>query len=120
MIASRVLASVVGAYALAIFLLAPCVTHADSVDQPPTRTIRFGDLNLDTRSGAETLLRRIQIAASYVCKEYEPQGNGLPTTVHESCIRNAVSGAVRNVNSPLLTAYYNERENRHSQITASR
>jgi UrcA family protein len=120
MIASRVLGPLVGACALAIVLLAPRETHADSADSRPTKTVRFGDLNLDTRSGAETLLRRIQIAARDVCKEYEPQGNGLPTTVHESCLRNAVAGAVHNVDSPLLTAYYNERENRHSQITASR
>ena len=120
MIPSRVLGSLIGAYAVAIVLLAPAVTHADSVDQPPTKTVRFDDLNLATSYGAETLFRRIQIAATAVCEEFEPQGNSLPTTVHESCIRNAVAGAVRNVDSPLLTAYYQERQNRHSQITASR
>jgi UrcA family protein len=120
MIASRVLASLTGAYALAIVLLAPRVTHAVSVDQRPAETVRFGDLNLDTLSGAETLFRRIQIAAGDVCKEYEPKGTRLPSAAHRSCMKNAVSGAVRNVGSPLLTAYYNERETRHSEITASR
>jgi UrcA family protein len=120
MIASPVLASLIGASALAIVLVAPRVTHADSVDQLPTETVRFGDLNLDSRSGAEALFRRIQIAAGKVCREYEPKGSRLPSVAHQSCMRNAVSGAVHNVDSPLLTAYYNEREDRHLQITASR
>ena len=120
MISSRILASIIGAYALVIVLVAPRVTYADPVDQRPTQAVRLGDLNLDTRSGVETLFRRIQIAAGEVCKQYEPHGTLLPSAAHRSCMRNAVSGAVRNVGSPLLTAYYNEREDRHSLITSSR
>jgi UrcA family protein len=120
MIASRALASLIGASALAMILVAPRVTHADAVDQPPTEVVRFADLNLDTRGGAQTLLRRIQMAAGNVCKQYQPDGSRLPSAAQQSCIRNAVFGAVRNVDLPMLTAYYNEREGRHSQITASR
>jgi UrcA family protein len=120
MIASRVFASLIGASALAIVLLAPRVTHADAVAQPQTQVVRFGDLDLETRSGAEKLLHRIQMAAGTVCKADEPSGSRLPSAAQESCIRNAVSAAVRNVNSPLLTVYYSQREGRHSQITASR
>ena len=112
MISSRVLASFIGAYALAIVLVAPRVTYADPVDQRPVKAVRFGDLNLDTRSGVEKLFRRIQTAAGEVCKEYEPHGTRLASAAHQSCLRNAVSAAVRNVDSPLLTAYYNEREPR--------
>jgi UrcA family protein len=116
---SRVLASIIGAYALVIVLVAPRVTHADSVDQRPYAAVRFGDLNLDTRSGVETLFRRIQTAAGEVCKQYEPHGTLLPSAAHQSCMRNAVLGAVRNIDSPLLTAYYKDREDRHSLNTAS-
>jgi UrcA family protein len=118
--ASRVLASLISASALAIVLLGPRVTHADAVAQRQAEVVRFGDLNLDTRSGAEKLLHRIQMAAATVCKGDEPTGSRLPSAAQEACIRNAVSSAVRNVDSPLLTAYYNQREGRHSQITASR
>jgi|SRR5665213_1907716 UrcA family protein len=120
MISSRVLASIIGASALAIVLVAPRVTHADSVEQRPTAAVRFGDLNVDTRSGVETLFRRIQTAAGEVCRQYEPHGTFVPSAAHRSCMRSAVSGAVRNVDSPLLTAYYNEREDGHSLNTASR
>jgi UrcA family protein len=120
MISSRILSSIIGAYALVIVLVAPRVTYADSVDQRPTAAVRFGDLNLDTRSGAETLLRRIQNAAGEVCKQYEPHGTILPSAAHQSCVRSAISGAVRNVDSPLLTAYAKEREERYSVNTSSR
>ena len=120
MIASRVLASLIGACAFAIVLLAPRVTHADAVDQRPTQAVRFGDLNLDTLPGVETLFRRIQIAAGEVCKQYEWHATLIPSIAHQACIRNAVSGAVRNIDSPLLSAYYNAREDHHSLNTASR
>jgi UrcA family protein len=120
MIGSRALISFIGACAVAIVLFGPRVTHADSVDQPPTEAVAFGDLNLDTRSGVETLFRRIQIAATKVCQQYEPQGTGLHSAAYQYCMRHAISGAVRNVESPLLDAYYNEREHRHSVLTASR
>jgi UrcA family protein len=120
MISSRVLASIITASALAIVLIAPRVTHADSMEQRPAAAVRFGDLNLDTHSGAETLFRRIQTAASEVCKQYEPHGTLVPSLAHRSCMREAVSVAVRNVDSPLLTAYYNEREDGHSLNTANR
>jgi UrcA family protein len=120
MISSRVIASLIGAYALAAVLVAPRVTYADSSEQRPTEVVRFGDLDLDTRSGVGTLFHRIEIAAREVCAEYGPHGSFRPSAAHRSCIRNAVSGAVRNVDVPLLTAYYNEREDQHSLSTASR
>jgi|SRR5580698_5123454 UrcA family protein len=118
--ASRVLASLIGASALAIVLLAPPVTHADSFDQRATVAVRFGDLNLDTLSGAQALLRRIRIAAGEVCRQYEPHGSLIPSVAHQACIRDAVSGAVHSVDLPLLSAYYNAQADRHLQNTASR
>jgi UrcA family protein len=106
MISSRVSASIIGAYALVIVLVAPRVTHADPIEQPPTAAVRFADLNLDTRFGVEILFRRIQTAAGEVCKQYLPHGTFLPSAAHRACIRSAELGAVRNVDSPTLTAYY--------------
>src|SRR6202034_3314715 len=100
MISSRVLTSFIGAYAVAIVLVAPQVTYADSITRPPTATVRYADLNLDTRSGAEKLLRRIQSAAGEVCKQYEPHGSLVPSAAHQSCVSNAVADAVRKVDSP--------------------
>jgi UrcA family protein len=120
MISSRVLAALICAYALVSVLVAPRVTYADSGAQPPAAAVRFTDLNLDSRADVATLFRRIQNAAAEVCKQYDSYGSLVPSAAHQSCIRDAVSGAVRKVDSPLLTAYYSEREDRHSLNTASR
>jgi UrcA family protein len=110
MISTRLMVSVIGTLALASGLLAPRATYADSVEQRPTVAVRYGDLNLDTRAGVDTLLRRIQVAAREVCKGYEPQGTFAPSAAHHSCMSTAISGAVRSVGSPALTAYYSERD----------
>jgi UrcA family protein len=120
MITSRVFASVIGACVLASVLVAPRLTFADSVAQAPTAGVRFGDLNLDSRSDVATLFHRIQRAAGEVCQQYAPQGTLLPSAAYRSCITNALSGAVRNVDSPLLTAYYSERDDRQALHTANR
>lgn len=120
MISSRVLASVIGAYAAATILVAPRVTRAEPVDQQPTAVVRYSDLNPDTRSGVKTLFGRIQVAANEVCGQYGPQDSLVPSAAHRSCISDAVAAAVRKVDSSLLTAYYTERDARHSLNTASR
>ena len=120
MISSRALAAIIGGYALAAVLVAPRVTYADSVAQPPTVTVSFSGLNLDTRPGVETLFRRIQMAAGEVCEQYEPRGTLVPSSAFRACLRDAVAGAVRKVDSPLLTAYYSERDDHHALNTASR
>lgn len=120
MIASRVLISLISTCALATFFFAPRATHADSGDQPPTITVRFGDLNLDTRTGVEALFRRIKIAAAEVCQKYGPRGTYLPSVAHRSCMKNAVSGAVSDIGSAALKAYYNERARSSSPMVASR
>jgi UrcA family protein len=120
MISSRVFAQVIGACALAGVLGASHATYADSVDQPPTTAVRYADLNLDTRADVETLFRRIRFAAAEVCTPYERQGALLPSAAYQFCVRNAVSGAVRTVDAPLLTAYYRERNDQHTLNTASR
>jgi UrcA family protein len=120
MISSRLLASLIGAYALVSIFLAPRVTQADALAQAPTAAVHYSDLNLDTRADVATLLRRIQTAAGEVCKQYGSPGSLVPSAAHRSCIRDAVSGAVRKVDAPLLTAYYSERNDRHALNTASR
>ena len=116
MIASRVLVSLMGACALAIVLFAPRVTLAGAGDQQQTVAVRFGDLNLDTDGGVETLFRRIQIAAVEVCQAYEPRGTHRHSAAHQSCIWSAVSGAVGRLDSPLLNSYFHERERRSAFI----
>jgi UrcA family protein len=120
MISSRVLAAFIGIYAVAVVLLAPRVTYAEPVEPPPAATVRLGDLNLETRVDVAKLFRRIRAAAAAVCRPYAPHGTLLPSAAYQFCIGNAISGTVRKIDSPFLTAYYLARDARHSVSTASR
>jgi UrcA family protein len=95
---------------LANVLVTPQVAYAESSDQLPTRVVRFADLNLDSRAGIEVLYRRIQSAARDVCEPAQNPGSLRLTTAWQSCMRQAVTTAVRKVDRPLLTAYFEERD----------
>lgn len=71
-------------------------------------TIRYGDLNLATITGAATLYQRIQGAARFVCGE---QGRSLVEQRDwRDCYHAAINDAVATVNSPTLTAVHRSRE----------
>jgi UrcA family protein len=69
---------------------------------PPSKTVKFDDLNIATPAGAKALYRRIQTAAVEVC----------PTQMYytlrmeqaqRACVDHAIDNAVKSVNSPALT-----------------
>ncbi|HKS54371.1 MAG TPA: UrcA family protein [Steroidobacteraceae bacterium] len=66
--------------------------------------VSFGDLNLDTESGAATLLGRIESAARKVCGL--DRVTVLPLALQyelQVCANQATARAVNDVNAPLLT-----------------
>jgi len=70
--------------------------------EPPVVKVRYSDLDVSTRSGAQTLYNRIAGAARTVCGfEGTPL---LDQAIWKACYRDAISAAVMKVNSPLLTA----------------
>lgn len=80
-----------------------------------TVTVRYADLNLSSVAGANTLYRRIVGAARFSCGY---KGQGLREQMEwRSCYKNAVADAVAAVNSPNLTAIYNQ-EQPGSTVTA--
>lgn len=98
------------AFALAaVAAVAPTNASNVSGGGVPSLDVTYSDLNLANRAGAEALLRRIRSAASQVC------GGDQRTTMlkdlkmareFRACVRTAVDDAVRQVNSPLVTAVY--------------
>ena len=81
-----------------------------------SETVKFGDLNLSTQSGVETLYRRIHAAAWRVCRQ--PAGE---LAAARTCETKAESDAIGKVNAPLLTAFYQQKTGGHPQtITANR
>jgi UrcA family protein len=81
------------------------------VDEAPSETVRYHDLNLDSREGVATLYGRIHAAAEDVCRPVE--GSRLVTRVFwtewHACINHAVANAVDTVHNEKLSAYHWER-----------
>jgi UrcA family protein len=91
--------------------LAPMVMlyNAARADEPvATQRVSFKDLNLNTPEGAAVLYGRIKRAANEVCGHWEIVDLSQIHAV-QTCISGAVSRAVAQVNSPMLTSLYNEK-----------
>ena len=87
-----------GAAALAA-LTAPA--GADGIN-PPSKTVKFDDLNITTAAGAKALYRRIQTAAVEVCPAQMNYSLRMEQS-QRACVDHAIDNAVKSVNSPALT-----------------
>jgi UrcA family protein len=85
-------------------------TMISKLDEPATRVVRYGDLDLSRDSGVATLYSRINSAARAVC---EPLDVMMPKVLRErfDCRQDAVARAVADVNSPALTSYHLAKTN---------
>ena len=104
-------ASLLAVATLLIAAVAPN-TFAAGNDDPPSVKVRFGDLNLDTQDGLNTLYRRIQGAAHRVCL----QDGGGPYAAYFfwKCYESAVADAVNKVNNTRLTAMHQNKNGHKS------
>jgi UrcA family protein len=91
-------------------------SNARAGDPPRSETVKFADLNLDTSAGAEALYGRIHRAALHVCSDQDEFAEGI-----RACVKDAEMRAIGKVNSPLLTAFYQNKTGRTPQaVVASR
>jgi UrcA family protein len=108
-------------FAAALALVAPAAVqaqthlgsvtvHAPSPLQPDHRmkstTVRFGDLNLQTDSGADALITRLRTAARRVCA---PRPRGREVRVmddYQRCLKGAMDDAVTSISNPAVQAAY--------------
>ncbi len=91
------------------------VARAESAPDVPKIEVRYTDLNLATEQGVRTLYRRIASAARTVC----PHGEGsiIPKVadISRTCIREAISRAVQEVNDPRLAEVEAATLTRHTK-----
>jgi UrcA family protein len=81
---------------------APWAQAQASDQDPPSKTVKFADLNLQTVEGAKVLYQRIRFAANEVCA---PTGRDpVARVAAKVCIDTAIDNAVRAVDAPYLTA----------------
>jgi UrcA family protein len=81
----------------------------------PDVAVRYGDLNLSTTTGAETLYARIQRAAAQVCRP----SDSAQLTMHAGylrCQNELVARTVANVRSPQLAAVYESHRSVHRPV----
>lgn len=82
------------------------VTLADTVDSVPlSHRVHYTDVNLADSAGAKVLYERLMTAADLVCAPYKSDELAQQKP-YRFCVRQAVSTAVADINSPMLTSYY--------------
>jgi UrcA family protein len=69
-----------------------------------SRIVRYGDLDLSTSAGIQTLYERIQNAAWHVCERVMLDHGSTSAIDSIKCRKASVAAAVANVNKPALTA----------------
>lgn len=86
-------------------LAATCAVAASSSYEVATRTVKFADLNLNSRDDIVTLYARIKAAANEVCEPADSRS--LDTFVHvRHCKEQAISRAVADAQSSMLMAFH--------------
>lgn len=90
--------------ALSVFALGNSASAAIGDNEVAMAVVKFGDLDVDTPTGASALYWRIHAAANRVCgvDEHSP----LPSWPRVRCAQDAEARAVGQLNISRLTAFY--------------
>ncbi len=88
--------------------------QAADPQQPLTKTVIYGDLNIDSEQGAKVLYARLRSAARYVCSPFDGR-DLIQKSLWQSCFDNAVASAVVQVNKARVTALHNQTVNHSSK-----
>jgi UrcA family protein len=103
------IASALVLVALGFGLTAPAgatVARVNPNDEQTARTtVKYGDLDLKTHEGADALYSRLSVAATRVCDDIMEPYVRLTRTYRE-CRDDALSSAVQEIDSPLVTQAY--------------
>ena len=93
------------------FALCTClIAHGASAAQTTVKTtaVSFADLDLSKAAGAQTLYKRIKVAAARVCGPADRYTYGASNNAFRKCFEAAVAHAVAQVDRPSLTALHRE------------
>jgi len=95
------------------------VASAAQADEAlPHKVVSFKDLNLSSTEGAAVLYGRIKSAANEVCGKRDRSELSQSRTT-QICIKDAVSRAVAQINSPMLTSLYNAKTGKADKQTTT-
>jgi UrcA family protein len=91
--------------AFVLLSVIPAFGLAAQGDEAPTYLVHFGDLNLQSAGGSESLYSRIRKGAEIVCGTFDAK-EVAKAALHKRCMEEAIADAVTQVNQPHLTACY--------------
>jgi UrcA family protein len=78
-----------------------------AVEDAVPLAVDYGDLDLSTERGAETLLRRIETAAERACGLRAGHNRDIELRRQmRACAESAIEEAVSRIDAPLLTAFH--------------
>ena len=86
-------------------LLASGMSQAGSPDTNAMKVSSAG-LNLNSDTGAHSMLKRLTIAADQVCGGANAEFDALHAAVYHACYKETLSNAVRAMNQPMVTHVY--------------
>jgi UrcA family protein len=92
----------------AVALLAGSFAMADTVVNVKSETVRYDDLRLISAVGAAVLYGRLHHAAERACAPLDGKTPQLASR-YRTCVDEAISKAVAEVNEPVLTKYYESK-----------
>jgi UrcA family protein len=104
---------------LAVLALAPALSVADasaatvSAQDPPSVTVRYYDLSLNSSQGVTVLYQRIRGAAGQVCRSLEGREPLELQVARNDCFAHSVANAVRAVHYDALSAYHWQQIRQH-------
>jgi UrcA family protein len=75
-------------------------------DDVASMKVQYADLNLSSPAGAKAMLQRIDHAANAVCGPQSTSRIDRAARLYETCVKQAISGSVRQLNVPMVTALY--------------
>jgi len=104
------------AAALVLSNVGQAATTIDRKTEVLSVVVKYGDLDLATRSGISKLHARLRGAAKQVCSPLDSRVLGLREQ-YDACVTDAVKRAVADVNKPAVTRFH--RYGRHVTELAS-
>lgn len=70
------------------------------------RVVTYGELNLNSAAGADTLVRRIENASNQVCGTNDGRTNTRQAMISRNCAAEATENGVYDTNHPVVIARY--------------
>jgi UrcA family protein len=103
----------------AVVAVSPAIAADTAVVNVKTEVVRFDDLRLISTVGAAVLYARIETAADRACGGPSDNLQLAAQKRYRSCMNEAVSKAVSDVNHPILNQYYESKRRNRSTTPPS-